>query len=134
MPSLTQKASQHFQTWFPLGQAAHPASRGHSHPCENEPVLSSCSFPFRPKPKPAPQIPTLFSALLRHPAASAMPKSLRSCCPQPPRRFGGLRAASSAAPSGICGAQESKSDSSSSAGTSDCAFPPPEQDPVLLTI
>jgi hypothetical protein len=51
---------------------------------------------------------SLSSALLQHPAASVVPKSLRICHPQPPCRPRYTRASSSSAPSGIYGARESQ--------------------------
>jgi hypothetical protein len=74
------------------------------------------------------QAPTLFSAFLQHPAVSESENLLSLASVQ----LGDPRAGSFKAPSSVCGARESKPNTSSSQGTSDCVSPPLEQCPTAF--
>jgi hypothetical protein len=65
-------------------------------------------FSHRPQARASPSGPTPFSALLRHPATSAVPKTLRTHHPRPP-----------------CSPGTHEPNSCSSTGTPDCASSPP---------
>ena len=89
--------------WSPPSQAA-GASQRHSPLCRNQSELSPpLLFPL-PWARVILMAKTPLSALLQHPAAPVVSKSLRTCRPLPTCRPEDPRACSSAAPSCVCGA------------------------------